>query len=241
MVVRKLIVVVVSAVLALALLGCSDVANINARRAESAKAFGLPEMPVMQGILDLSPTRAVGILDNFEYREHEGAGQWANTASVFDVYDDGTQATLDKEMASGEAGWILQLYSADGTAWRSCTIDDLKNGADPDKAVLLLFPSKGASFDSANRAIEFIDALYMTRMGAVAVDTSASPGRLIFGVAKNPTGAVYQIAENAPGAFTLTVYPNSYWIDGSYDELVAECSKQAETLGCTYHEFTMNG
>lgn len=236
---RKLMVAITTAMIALAmaLCGCSALEDVNAQRRAAAESFGTPELPVMQGLLDLSPARAVAILDNFVYREHEGVGQWANSEAMFAVLDGSSQATLDKEISTGEAGWVLLLYAADGSTWRSCTIEDLKGGANPDKATLVVFPRKGASFDTVDRAIEFIDALFLTRMGAVAIDAGASPGRIVFAVAKNPTGAVYQIVEENPGRFALDVYPSSHWIDGSYDQLVAECGKHANAPGCAYREF----
>lgn len=232
--------VVLAAVFAMALTGCDALSESNAKRAAAAEEFGTPELPVTQGILDLSPSRAVTILENFEYREHQGVGQWASSAAMFDVYDNGGQATLDAGITAGEPGWILQLNYADGTTWRTCTIEDLKAGADPDKATFVVFPSKGASFDTADRAIEFIDALFLTRMGSVAVDTDATPGHIVFGAVKNPTGAAYRITEEDPGRFYLDVYPSSSWIDGSYNDLVAECQKQAAAAGCEYREFTVS-
>ena len=241
MIAKRLAFLAAAAVLAFALIGCTDPSETTAKRAAAAEAFGTPELPVVQGLLDLSPARAVAILENFEYREHQGVGQWASSASMFDVLDDNALATLDAGNSAGEAGWVLLLYYADGSEWRTCTLEDLKAGKDPDKTTIIVFPSKGTSFDTADRAIEFIDALFMTRMGAVAVDTSTSPGHIVFAAVKNPTGAVYRITEEAPGKFLLDIYPKSSWIDGSYNELVDECKQQADAYGCTYQEFMVNG
>ena len=240
MIAKKLALLATMVVLAVALLGCDSLTEAAERRAAAAEAFGTPELPVVQGILDLSPSRAVSILENFEYREHQGEGQWASSASMFEVHDNGGQATLTSEISTGEAGWILQLYSAEGSSWHACTVEDLKAGADPDKATIIVFPRKGASFDTADRAIEFVDALFMTRMGAIAVNTGASPGQIVFGAVKNPTGAVYRITEETPGTFYLDIYPKSSWIDGSYNALVDECKKLAEERGCDYREFEMS-
>lgn len=235
MIAKKLAIVATMAMLALALFGCSG--QTSEERAAQREAFGTPELPIVQGLLDLSPSRAVSILENFEYREHAGEGQWASDPSMFDVFDNGSYATLEKEISTGEAGWILLLSARTGSTWQNCTLEDLKAGSDPDRATIIMFPKKGTVFDTSDTAIEFIDTLFMLRMGAVAVESGKADGRIVSCVAKNLTGAVYKITEESPGKFILYIYPNSYWADGSYDELVAECKKQAEAAGCEYREF----
>lgn len=226
-----------AAMLALALCGCGFLADDDSStpaEGTAAAAYGLPRLPTAQGVIDLSPTRAVEVLGNFAYREHDGEGQWANATAAFDALDNDAQATLEAPLASGTPGWVMQLSSYDGREWHDCTLEDLQSGEDPGRATVTVFPLRGISFGSTQEAADFLDAMYPFARGHIVVDAD---GRIPCAVVKNTSGAVCQIFQDDPGTFRLYIHPKSDWEDGTYDGLVDECRKYAEEHGCAITEF----
>ena len=230
-------VLVAAIALAIALCGCGLFTENDSSAPEEgtlAASYGLPRLPAAQGIIDFSPKRAVEVLANFEYREHDGEGQWANATDAFAILDNDAQATSEAPMASGAAGWVLQLSSYDKGEWHTCTLEDLQSGVDPSRAMILVFSQKGIALDSIQEAADFLDALYSCARGVVALE---SDGHIAHAVLKNTTGAVCEITQDAPGMFRLSIHPKSDWEDGTYDGLVAECKKYATENSCSYGEF----
>ena len=237
---KRITVLAAAVALAMALSGCSWLSEEPSAEHDEgslAYAYGFTRLPAAQGVIDFSPSRAVEVLANFEYREHDGEGQWANTASMFDMVDSGSPATLDAESSAGEGGWILTLSAYEDGEWRTCTLKDLEAGRDPERAEIAVYPRKGVSFADAHEAAELFTEIFSGKIGAIAFDADGEYGRLVFGVARNVSGAVSQIVQDDPGAFRLLLYTKSDWPDGSYDGLKAECKNQAEADGCEYHDF----
>ena len=231
---------VVACALAVTLVGCGEDNYSGENNNPVAVAYGVPGMPVTQGIVDMSSERALKVLENFEYREKDGEGQWTADPAEFDVLDSGTYATLDTESSSGKGGWVMTLSAYEGSDWRTCTAEDIEAGVDLGKATVRVFPLKGAAFEDAQAAAEFFNTMCTCTRGAMAFDTRGAGdagGTIAYGITKNTSGAVCRIIQESPGLFVLDFYPKSQWADGSYDDLLAECKKQAEADGCEFHEF----
>ena len=241
MVARRIATFIAAIVLALALSSCSELRGEATSDQQAAmEAFGTPRLPSVQGLLELSTTRSLEILSNFEYREHKSAGQWASAPAMFEVYDNNTPATISSALPQGEPGWILQLRSSDGKAWQPLTKEALEAGTKPGMASFVVFTSKGLSFEDLDQVIKFVGALFSNGVsGVLALDTSTSPGCIISCVEKNFTGAVCHVVEQSPGEYRLDFFPSSRWDGGSYDELVEACKHMADEASCEYLEFKL--
>ena len=244
-VVHAMVAVVLAAAFALALSGCSlleDDHSSTPAEGSAAALFGLPRLPAAQAMTDVSPNRAVEVLGNFEYRNHNGEGQWVNTPLAFDVLDNGTQATLEAPIAAdadatdgGAACWVMMLSSYDGTAWKNLALTDIEAGADPERATLVVFPQRGLTFTDKQKAAEFLDALFASARGVFVI---GSDGCIAKAVLKATTGGVCEVVQEEPGLLRLAIHPKPQWSDGTYDDCVAECKKYAEENACQYGEFT---
>lgn len=240
--VKRFALAVVAALLAVALAGCGETDETSPYVDENSLAFvyGVPALPAAQGIIDFSTSRAVSVLENFNYREHDGEGQWTDNPAIFDMVDSGSPATLDAENSAGKGGWILTLSAYKKDGWSNCTLKGLEAGKDPERAELAVYPQRGVSFAELQETGDFINDVFQCTRGVVALDSSDGEGRIAFAVVQNMSGGVCQIIQEAPGVFRFEVHAKAQWSDGSYDMLVDECKKLAEDNGYVYGEFAKN-
>ena len=234
---RMLAAAVVAALLAGTLFGCgaqSEETSTSVDVTSASYIYGLPLLPAAQGMIELSASRAASVLENFKYREHEGEGQWTDDLAAFDVLDNGTQATLEKESSSGTGGWVLMLDAYEDSAWSNCTLEEIEAGKDPARAIIIVFPQRGIVFEDAYQAVEVFTELFSGKIGGVVIDSN---GLLVCGIARNVSGAVCEIVQEDPGTFRLTLHTKSQWEDSTYDEVKEACKKQGEADGCEYHDF----
>ena len=238
--IRKFAVAAAVAVLAVALVGCgrgSDETSPYVDVNSASYRYGVPMLPAAQGALEFSASRAMGMLENFEYREHDGEGQWTDNLAAFDLADGGTLATLDTDNSAGAGGWIMTLAVPEGSEWRNITLDELEAGKDPERAEVVVYPLRGVSFASLQEAGDFINEMYSCTNGVIAIDRKGADGRIVYAVVQKMTGSVYEVTQNGPGEFRILVHSKPQWSDGSYDECVQKCKQLAEAEGYAYGEF----
>lgn len=238
---KKLAIAATAVMLAAALAGCggqSDETSPYVDVNSTTYVYGVPALPAAQGLVELSTSRAISALENFQYREHDGEGQWTDNLAAFELADSGSPATLDAENSAGAGGWVLTLsYYKDGE-WNNCTLEDLEADKAPERAELVVYPQRGVSFANLQEAGDFINDMVSCTKGIVAIDRKGTDGRIAYAVVQKMSGGVYEITQESPGVFQIQLYAKPQWSDGSYDECAEKCKQLAENENFAYGEFS---